>query len=185
MSGVITNEEQYTFAFSGTRPERATLSRQARRLVLKADHICKWLSNWVGLKNYRYFYQKLVWSLVYMFSFMGLVLWCIYRMVKISSNPDFYIILMFVGFIPAFGFTGFLVILFVRHTGYLIHNNTTLQEYKSAQNKDWKNPYDLGCWDNCAQTMGPKYLCPLWFLPVPIPRETDGFNWVHAPGHES
>lgn len=178
MDGVITMEDQYNFAFYGPRPERSSLSRQARRLVLKADHICKWLANWVGLKNYRYFYQKLIWSLTYFAGYMSLTFWCIYRMVKINHTPDIHIIIIFVCFIPVFCFSGFLLILFVRHTGYLTHNFSTLQEYKAIQNKNFANPYDLGCFNNCSQTMGPKKYCPIWFFPVIIPRDTDGFNWI-------
>ena len=177
MGGVITNRAQSDFCNSLERPERAILSTKARRIVLRADHICKWIGNWVGLKNYRYFFVQLIWF-VFLFLYFFLVI--IFEIVDMAQNgwetraPRIMVLILF---IPVFLFFIFFMIVFVRHIRYLVTNNTTVHELKSQRTHDFTNPYDLGCWQNCVETMGPAKYCPIWFLPIPIPRSNDGFVW--------
>ena len=177
MGGIITNRAQSEFCSSLERPERAILSTKARRIVLRADHICKWIGNWVGLKNYRYFFVQLIWF-VFLFLYFFLVL--IFEIVDMAQNgwetraPRIMVLILC---IPIFLFFIFFMIVFVRHIRYLVTNNTTVHELKSERTHDFTNPYDLGCWQNCIETMGPAKYCPIWFLPIPIPRTNDGFVW--------
>lgn len=177
MGGIITTDEQMEFARDLDRPERAILSAKARRIVLRADHICKWIGNWVGLKNYRFFFIQLIWF-VMLFIFFFIV--CAFEIVDMAKNgwhtypPR---ICMFIVFIPVMLFFIFFLIVFVRHVRYLVTNNTTVHELKSEKSNDFTNPYDLGCWQNCIETLGPAKYCPIWFCPCWIPRSNDGFTW--------
>ena len=176
MDGVITTQEQYDFAAYNGRPERGSFSRQARRLVLKADHICKWIANWVGLKNYRYFFLKVLWAMIFFIDwFVVFILMCIELkdnwVVKVGN------IAMFVAVLPMFGFFVFICQMFVRHVDYTTHNTSTLQEFKAKRNPDKHNYYDLGCWNNCVQVFGPASYCPIWFFPIRFKRKWGGFEW--------
>ncbi|OHT16462.1 DHHC zinc finger domain containing protein [Tritrichomonas foetus] len=176
MDGVITNKDQYDFAAYNGRPERGSFSVQARRLVLKADHICKWIANWVGLKNYRYFYQKVVWALLYFIDwFIVLILVCIKFKNNWAIKPGN--IGMLICALPMLGFFVFIFIIFRRHTRYTCHNTTTLQQFKLKKNSDKHNYYDLGCWRNWVQVFGPAKYCLIWLLPIPIKRKWGGFKW--------
>jgi hypothetical protein len=175
MDGVITTTEQFDFASYNQRPERGSLSKQARRLVLRADHICPWIANWVGLKNYRWFFLKLVWCAIYFTD------WLIVLGIDIlevatnkRTNPSFFV--MCGAFLPVVGFMGFIVAMLTRHIGYLMSNKTTLQEFKKKRLKDKHNYYDIGCWNNCVSILGPPEYCVCWFFPVPIPRKWGGFH---------
>jgi len=176
MDGIITRNEQFAFANCNERPERGSLSRQARRLVLKADHICTWLSNWIGLKNYRFFFLQLVWT------FAVFVFWFIIVYFQVNSylkTKKFTTttITMMVLILPDIGFFFFFMKVFINHIRYVIHNDTTLYEFKRNTMTDDHNYYDVGCCNNIEQTMGPCYCCPLYLFPVPLPRLTDGFTW--------
>ncbi|KAK8877962.1 palmitoyltransferase pfa5 [Tritrichomonas musculus] len=177
MDGVCTNDEQKEFACYNGRPERGSFSQQAHRLVLKADHICKWIANWVGLKNYRYFYLKVLWSIIY---FLCWFIDFILVFVRIGQNgwkTKVGNIGMLICVLPMLGFFVFIFIIFRRHTRYTIHNTTTLQQFRLKKNPDKHNYYDLGCWNNCVQVFGPEKCCICWFFPVPIKREWGGFRW--------
>lgn len=177
MAGIITNQDQFNFATENIRPERATLSKQARRIVLRADHICPWISNWVGLKNYRYFFMQLLWFLVSFIFFFIVVGFEIYDLAKNGWSTNVPRIGLIIIFIPVMLFFIFFMVVFVRHCRYLITNNTTINELKCEREDVYTNPYDIGCCENISQTIAPKEFCLCWFFPVPLPRESNGFDW--------
>lgn len=177
MDGVCTNDEQKQFATYNYRPERGSFSQQARRLVLKADHICKWIANWVGLKNYRYFYQTVLWFLIYFIDWFVVFILVFVRIGQDGWKTRVGNIGILVCVIPIGGFLIFVIIIFRRHTRYTVHNTTTLQQFRLKKNADKHNYYDLGCWNNCVQVFGPAKCCICWFFPVPIKREWGGFHW--------
>ena len=176
MDGIITNDDQFGFAKCNDYPERGSLSLQAHRLVLRADHICKWISNWVGLKNYRFFYLQLFWTFAVFVVFFVI---CGY---EIAAMIDHYEttaprVMLFILILPDLGFFLFFCTIFLRHTKYLFHNQTTLGEVKLKQNTDKHNYYDIGCCNNIEETCGKCSYWPLYLCPVPIPRVNDGYHW--------
>lgn len=178
MDGIITNDDQFGFAKCNDRPERGALSIQARRHVLRADHVCKWVSNWIGLKNYRFFYLQLFWTFwtfICFFLIVGLEIWRMVEHFKISVPR----IMIFVLILPDFGFFVFFIRVFFRHTRYVFHNDTQLAEFKrrGAAVEDKHNYYDLNCCENIQEVCGSCAYCPLYLCPIPIPRVSDGFNW--------
>lgn len=177
MAGIITTPEQTQFASALAKPERAILSGKARRIVLRADHICKWIGNWVGLKNYRYFFTQLIWFILIFICFFIIFILEIVDMAKHGWRTLVPRIALFILIIPVILFFIFFMIVFIRHIRYLITNNTTVHELKAQRSGDFSNPYDLGCKQNCIQTIGDEKYCCIWFCPCPIPRTSDGFYW--------
>ncbi|KAH0793430.1 DHHC zinc finger domain containing protein [Histomonas meleagridis] len=173
--GVVTNQKQFDFAAYNGRPERGSFSVQARRLVLKADHICKWISNWVGLKNYRYFFTMVIWMLLYFIMFFADFIAVMVKMHNWQTRAS--VIGLIICAAPALGFSGFAIVIFRRHVRYLCRNTTTLQQFKVKKLKDKHNYYDLGCCRNIVEVMGPAKYCPIWFCPIPYHREWNGFTW--------
>ena len=177
MDGVITTDAQYNFAYNFSKPERGSLTRKGRRLILRADHICPWISNWVGLKNYRYFFTKLFWTVIMFIIWFVILGFVIADMIKNGWKTNVTNISMLICAIPVVLFFIFFMIVFIRHIRYLCTNMTTLQELKMEREHDDENPYDLGCWNNCSETMGPKACCLCWFIPIPLPRMNAGIFW--------
>lgn len=182
MDGVITNEEQFNFACCNSRPERGSLSRQGRRFILRADHVCKWISNWVGFKNYRYFYVQLFWTMVVFLMYFFIIGIAVYTMITKSFGSlllyqKIVNIAMFAFTLPDLGFFIFFMLIFCRHTKYVCINETTLGEFKKRNLADQHNYYDLGATKNISQTCGSWKYCLLYLLPIPLPREVNGFDW--------
>ncbi|EAY16434.1 DHHC zinc finger domain containing protein [Trichomonas vaginalis G3] len=182
MDGIITNENQYNFALQNARPERATLTKKGRRFVLRADHICPWIANWLGLKNYRHFIQFLFWNFSLFVCFFVLFVYQIYDAAKNGWKTRASTIGTFICALPDIPFFIFFLIILFRHLYYLCTNTTTLQELKAHngddESEEYYNPYNNGCRNNCAEVMGPHYCCCLWCCPfVCLPYLNSGIFW--------
>jgi hypothetical protein len=56
LSGMATTEAQMDFARAAeNRPPGSSFSRTSGRFVMRADHICGWVANWVGKRNHKQF----------------------------------------------------------------------------------------------------------------------------------
>lgn len=64
---LTTNQENFLDTFSYKkflRPIHSHWSRRTRRMVMDYDHFCEWTYNDIGLNNYRFFAQFILWTLV-------------------------------------------------------------------------------------------------------------------------
>lgn len=176
MDGIITTDEQFDFAYRNSRPQRGALSTQGRRIVLRADHVCKWIANWVGYKNHRYFLLQLFWTLPV---FLIFIILAILEAIKMKEHwkPTPPQIMMMVLILPDVGFMGFYFTILARHVRYLFTNDTTLGEFKRISDNTSENIYDIGCLKNVETVMGPIAFCPLYLCPFPLPRTGDGFKF--------
>lgn len=181
MDGIITNDNQYNFAIKNSRPERSTLSKKARRIVLRADHICPWIANWLGLKNYRHFIQFLFWNFSLFVCFFVVIAYQIYDIVKNGWKTRASTIGAFICAIPDVPFFIFFFTIFMRHLNFVCRNTTTLQELKQSnedESEDYENPYNTGCCNNCSEVMGPCYCCCLYMFPCfCLPYLFSGIFW--------
>ena len=56
ISGLAICEEQFNYALTKeNRPPKSSFSHSAGRYVIRADHICGWIANWVGKRNHKQF----------------------------------------------------------------------------------------------------------------------------------
>jgi hypothetical protein len=63
LDGLAIRPDQIEFAQSH-KPPFASFSRQSGRFVIRADHICGWIANWVGKRNYKQFGLLIFWGLL-------------------------------------------------------------------------------------------------------------------------
>jgi len=175
MNGVAVNEEQISYALSKARPPRASFSRKARRIVLKADHYCVWVGKWIGFENYRYFYIQVFWSIVYFISFFGMIYPDLKRVIFDGFEFSFLRVITYVYGIVALGFSIFLIRLFWFHSWLISTNQTTLEVLYDVY--PYENPFDLGCYMNFKQVFGPTKCIPCWMCPIPYSTNADGFTF--------
>lgn len=172
--GTVTNERQLQFAHGHHTPERSFISKIARRIVLRADHYCHYISNFVGLKNHKYFFCMLFWSL---FNILIYLIECIcyikYSFAGAKINVALAVLLSI--------FCALNIVLFILVVNLFIQTITTFAKnilyVEKERSLGGANLFDLGCKDNIEQYLDPMKLMFLWV--IPIRRKT--FNGINYP----
>ncbi len=139
---------------NGPRPERAHHCKVCKMCVLKMDHHCIWVANCVGLKNQKYFYQFLFYSVVGdCIAFLCLLYKIVFSNSLILPNMDskkkyssvleviydFRMpLLNLVSMVFAFAMTMAIGLLFGTQTKCIVYNTTTIEEliYSSDGDSD-------------------------------------------------
>lgn len=67
VEGTITNELQYNFA-KENMPPSCSLSKTTGRFIIRADHICGWITNWIGKRNHKQFILMNFYGAIYSMS---------------------------------------------------------------------------------------------------------------------
>jgi len=162
------------------KPDRCHHCRVCRTCILKMDHHCPWIYNCVGFHNYKYFFLLLFYSV----ADLHLIAWTMFESVMRSWDINTPFLTMF---FCLFGetlsnFLGMLITaFFVFHIWLMLRSMTTIEFCEKKMPKGGKETqdvgsvYDLGCYGNIRNVLGPNPLT--WFIPV----ETgigDGLNYV-------
>jgi len=161
MAGVISTEQQLEWAKLQPKPPRSILSRSARRIILRPDHLCSWTETWIGKRNHKFF------LLFNMYCFLYLFVFVVYdaRIVTLIANTQ-----QPVSVRMALGIAGFVAAAFVLMTGSFLattcydafSNRTSWEQWN---NIDFKK-YDKGFISNLEDVFGPRNQWFWWFCPV-------------------
>lgn len=173
--GVFT--EQRDWCRSHSKPARSCYSQTYGFIVVRGDHDCVWINNWVGIRNHRYFmlavYSGSILSFIYTY--------CVIRLWFLGEIHVHKIIFYF--YAAYFGWGCYV------HTGqailqtYHTYWNVTQNEiYKGISSK--KSPYNRGCLNNFEEICGTRKFIFLWWLPIPIPKVIDGLSYAYHPDAE-
>ena len=170
--GVATTELQMRWAKAHESPNRSWLSGGDGYFVLRGDHYCPWVGNFIGIKNHRYFIMGLV-SL----SIFASTMWYLAIVNIINGTMKIHIL----GKIALIAGGAFLTLLVLSQAYTQIYqitfNTTTTERLKGNSMKYYKGDKCEGWVDIC----GPKSWMPLWCCPFPIPESTDGFSFEPNP----
>lgn len=155
-------------ACDNVKPPRTHHCSICQRCILKFDHHCPWINNCVGYHNYKFYVLFLFYTLVTIVFAQYLI---VMRWLMGPSLKDFERISMAVIGILLLLFT-FMVGSLLGYHGYLITKNMTTIEYhqmtfRRHRNADIPHTWDIGCWRNFLDVLGPTAL--LWLLPVGVP----------------
>ena len=116
--------------------------------VEKHDHHCSYLSNCVGVGNYRKFFLFMIIACIH----VSIIFFtcCYYIYVDGSENKEYLWIILLLSFVLIFGgfFEVFLVWMIIQHLVTIIMNRTTREFIK---NKEY-GVYNKGCKENCKET---------------------------------
>ena len=160
MSGIISNQQQYRFCYYGVMPPRSILSKSARRIVMKPDHLCGWTATWIGKKNFKLFILFNIYGAFYCGIYLGTGWMPIKSFFSdessITISAGFIAIMLFF----AFNFFCFTVSFSYSSLKSLIKNQTSWEEWNDIDPKT----FDEGTINNCKDSCGNNYC--LWLCPT-------------------
>jgi hypothetical protein len=144
LDGLAIRPDQVEFA-QAHKPPFASFSRQSGRFVMRADHICGWVANWVGKRNHKQF--------GWLLSALSLIAW------RLLGRPwggvsDFVALAIEGCFGVVFFVAG------VEVLSDLCHNRTQLQRWGGERGEAFR------CSQGLREVCGRK---PLWCWCVPTP----------------
>ena len=167
---------RYWSKWDNIKPPRSHHWSMCQRCVLRMDHHCPWIGNWVGFNNHKYF----VWFLIY--SLNGAIIisgWIIISIIlgvaqkdPKSGEIDIHHLIAWV-LSTSIGCALFLLLSV--HLYMLGANETTIE--MGAYGK--RNPFDRKDWYSNFQTIfGDDF--KTWFIPVPpVNRDCDGVEYAY------
>ncbi|OHT05501.1 DHHC zinc finger domain containing protein [Tritrichomonas foetus] len=174
MGGTATRKDQFDYVKNLDRPPGCSFSRSTGRYIIRADHYCSWISNWVGKRNHKQFVLLPFYG--FFFS-LSLLFWRFIpnSSLKTENLPLFYIEL-FATIIEGMNTIVLLMATF-SFISEIMSNQTRIQKYKKEESKKVRKIQALkaifGDGSKCC------WICPTSAFPddIELTQEEDkGFN---------
>lgn len=175
------------------KPDRTHHSNRLDQCVLRMDHVCPWINNVVGFRNYKYFFLMLFYGIVLLFAY---VVTAILLLIHIATIKQKHIVRLPFLAVPVGGawdfwaaqafFIVFCLVLIVPLSFYWIFHcyltaaglssiekkerssNTQTRRVGSSKHREEelyaRSPWDLGFWKNISCMLGKYFL--LWPIPI-------------------
>ena len=168
-SGIAIDEAQIDFARSLPKPPRMCFSQRVGFFVIRADHYCSFIGQWIGLYDHRYFFNTTFYLGIYLLLMFLSV--CAVSLLKIHIFSFFEELF----FLSLSGFFGFLFLnQFLYQSANITRNQTSLENLK----KKVPGFYNRGCISNWEEIFGPRKYILLWMVPfVPLKPTIDGLHY--------
>lgn len=163
------------------KPLRTHHCQQCMRCVMKMDHHCQWVLTCIGLRNYKFFMNMIVYATIILFFFLITFANCV---MDVALNPYLEGFIIYVTlFSYILGFVLYLIVLiFTGFHFWLIYKGKTTLEYfekdlkeKEKQKKKKKKAlisYDKGFYENFVAVFNKNPL--FWFFPINPNHDIDG-----------
>lgn len=127
LNGLAIRKDQFDFA-RNHHPSFASFSTMSGRFIIRADHFCGWITNWVGKRNHKQFILLTLYGFLFCIS---LFLWIFPTNVNLrKTNKPLYIVrLIAIVFELAYGVALFMF--FVGNLYNLFLNRTQIMKWKN------------------------------------------------------
>ena len=151
LSGLAIRQDQVNYALDN-RPKFASFSRSSGRFVIRADHICFWINNWVGKRNHKQFILMGLWGGLYS---LVLLAWQAYASFKFKNS-----VFTFIGMAFELAFGILLIYVFIQNLIDVRANTTKIQKYKHQSGQKY------GFCKSMREVFGNDCF-GMWLLPTP------------------
>ncbi len=172
------------------KPPRAHHCHVTNRCVLLFDHFCPWVSNSIGLFNYRYFYLFMFWMWVgslyaLVVSYLPFRAGLTDRDFAGRSGVTFTFVCSCSIFLAVGGMLAWQTYLIASaQTTIEVYQNRYMSRHSAIAGRVWRNPFDLGMRRNWAVIFGPSPFPLAWALPYGTSGPVgNGLQWptIHNP----
>eukprot|EP00929_Paragymnodinium_shiwhaense_P004704 TRINITY_DN10581_c0_g2_i1.p1 TRINITY_DN10581_c0_g2~~TRINITY_DN10581_c0_g2_i1.p1 ORF type:complete len:339 (+),score=52.52 TRINITY_DN10581_c0_g2_i1:65-1081(+) len=164
------------------KPDRCHHCRICGTCVLRMDHHCPWIMNCVGLRNHKYFFLLVIYSLTSCLFMGGTIIETVCRSINEEAEPRERFFLVFC--LVLCSILGLLMGVFLCFHSWLMFNAMTTIEFcekalprPGPQNKACTLDYSQGFYGDITSVLGSNPL--LWFLPTSPPKH-DGVTFKAA-----
>ncbi|KAF9955687.1 Palmitoyltransferase, partial [Mortierella alpina] len=171
---------RYCWTCEAFKPPRSHHCRICKKCILKMDHHCPWVNNCVGYYNYGHFIRFVTWVTLTTSFCLALLIWRIvdaiqndvYYMYRHDGPTKLQVIFMAVNIVVDGGVLLAVGILCIYHLWCMASNTSTIEVWeqekvaamvKKGKLPRTKFPYDVGCFRNYRQVLGPSIW--FWFWP--------------------
>lgn len=180
-NGIASRVEQFEWAQRHPIPARAAFSRRWGFWILRGDHDCFWVTNWIGIGNHRYFVSATIFGTLLFALTIGITIDVVVRAWDaVPRKRCFTITSLVMGYISLVNLNQMLV-----QCRNITRNDTTYEKIVVKSDPDAPSEWDRGCWKNWEEVCGPRKFLLCWLLPVPLPMEQDGFSFTHEIGENT
>jgi DHHC palmitoyltransferase len=166
------------------KPPRAHHCHVTNKCVLLFDHFCPWVSNSIGLFNYRFFYLFMFW--IWVGSTYALaVTYLPFRhsmadkLTQGRTGITFTFVCACSIFLAVGGMLGWQTYLIASaQTTIEVYQNRYMARNSMLSGRVWRNPFDLGLRRNWAIVFGPSAFPLAWAIPFGTPGPLgNGLQW--------
>jgi len=174
----VTGERRHCKWCLKYKPDRCHHCRICKSCVLKMDHHCPWIMNWVEWGNHKYVFLLVVYA-VSATSYIGVT---VLASVQASVNldmPHFNRFLLVLCLMLSFIMGSLMIVFLLFHTWLMLRGMTTIEYCEKhsieSSGQTYKgSPYDRSVFENMKEVLGPR-----WYLwPIPIDRAVgDGIHY--------
>lgn len=166
LSGLAVTSEQFEFArHPSHRPPKSSFSHSSGRFVIRGDHICGWIANWVGIRNHKQFILMNLYDGLFCLSLLIAPLSLHRNLFSFSFNYTVFIVLS-IAFEGAFCLT--LLSMFITTLVDIYNHRTKLQRMRNQSNDDPNNLEVKRTFkESMEEVCGTKTCCCNWLIPLP------------------
>ena len=129
MAGTAVRKDQFDYALNVPRPLGCSFSRTSGRYIIRADHFCSWIGNWIGIRNNKQFILIPFWGFINCLVLL-ILRFSIYHKIQIKSFLDYFDL---TGVIIELMFAFILLMHFISLLMELFENRTMIQKYKKEE----------------------------------------------------
>ncbi|KAH0788000.1 DHHC zinc finger domain containing protein [Histomonas meleagridis] len=172
-SGIATTPEQKQWGKDHELPPRAFFSYSYGFAVLRAEHICFFADQWVGIHNLKYFLLATMYGSIY------LIYVFITSYIAYHEDPTFSFKKLWL-YLLAFCTTGLFASYHIQQL--VLGVKRIVENYTYVESRfGFPNVYNRGVIKNFEEIFGPVFLLPLWFLPIPLKGTKNGYDYPQPP----
>ena len=156
LEGMAIRPDQTEFA-QKHKPPFASFSHYSGRYVMRADHVCYWIANWIGKRNHKQFILVALWGTLFSLS---LIAWRFFRTENLMKTHKALFCCDMIAALVELIFVIMLPIVFAESLWDLAMNQTQIEKWRGVSGEA------LGCCDSFREVCGKDSFC-LWLFPTP------------------